>query len=361
MAIHDLTPQLRTRLHRVERIVTLFVVFATILLFAGFGYYLYDTGKRKGWFIPKCKYYTLLMSAEGLKVGDPIMLLGFNVGRITHIETQPPNSYYKIFVTFDVRRPYYGYIWSDSRLRVSSGIIGGHKLEVIAGYDGKPTVKEVNGYPVEVLINTQMVAIADAPKGVYLPAADDAPIADRAQKLFGQVEQALPNILCITNKINATLANVVNITSNINQLLVESRPIVTNVQVITANLRDPHGSLGNWLIPTNLNGRLDTVLGSVNTTIGTANNTLTNLQNKITLTTDNVNHILLNVDDITATIKTQIKANDQLLHNVNGLLLETEDMIRGLKRHWLLKDAFPAQKLESPPLLLEPQIQRGQP
>ena len=85
MAIQDLTPQLRTRLRRVEKVVGLFVALATLVLVVGFAYYLYHTAQRKGWFIPKCPFFTFVESAEGLKIGDPIVLMGFDVGKITVI------------------------------------------------------------------------------------------------------------------------------------------------------------------------------------------------------------------------------------------------------------------------------------
>ncbi len=338
MALQDLTPQLRTRLRRVEKIVTLFVVLAALLLLFGFGYYLYDTAARKGWFIPKCRYYTLLMSAEGLKVGDPVMLMGFNVGEIIQVEAQPPDSYYKIFISFDVRRPYYGYVWSDSKLRINSSLLGGRKIELLPGFDGKPTVKEQESCPYEVLDKGQMVPITKIPKGVFVAALEDVAISDRAQKLITQIDQALPGVFNMTNQVAATLANVVQITSNINHILIETKPILTNVQVITSNLTNKNGSLGNWLIPTNLNVRLDATLGSVNTIV------------------TNLNTVIFNVSDITSNLNTQMQANDNLIGNVNDLLIETEDMIRGLKRHWLLKSAFPTPKLEPPPLLLEPNV-----
>ena len=65
MALQDLTPQLRTRLSRVERMVGLFVSVAAILLVFGFCYYLYHTAKRKGWFLNKASYFTYLHSAAG--------------------------------------------------------------------------------------------------------------------------------------------------------------------------------------------------------------------------------------------------------------------------------------------------------
>jgi hypothetical protein len=50
MALQDLTPQLRTRLSRMERAVGWFVFLATALLLFGFGYYIYNVAESKGWF-----------------------------------------------------------------------------------------------------------------------------------------------------------------------------------------------------------------------------------------------------------------------------------------------------------------------
>lgn len=352
MALQDLTPQLRTRLHRVEKVVTLFVVLAAVLLLVGFGYYLHDTGKRKGWFIPKCRYFTMLMTAEGLKVGDPVILMGFNVGEIVKIDTMPPEMTEKIFISFDIRQPYYGYIWTDSRLHIKSNLLGGRKLEILPGFNGKPTVAERQNRPHEVLDKGKMVPIAQAPKGVYIIAKEDIAIADQAQELIAKIHASLPGVLAMTNQVTAVLASVVQITSNLNNVLVETKPILNNVQFITANLTNKNGSLGDWLIPTNLNARIDTVLGSVNTTLGTANQTVTNMNAQITLTTANLNQVLLNVSLITSNLNNQFKINDNLLGNVSDLLIETEDLLRGLKRHWLLKSAFPQPTTNLPPTQL---------
>ena len=51
MPLQDLTPQLRTRLNKMERAVGWFVFLATALLLFGFGYYIYHTAERKGWFL----------------------------------------------------------------------------------------------------------------------------------------------------------------------------------------------------------------------------------------------------------------------------------------------------------------------
>src|SRR5438552_6366040 len=122
MALQDLTPQLRTRLSRMERAVGWFVLLATGLLVFGFGYYAYHTAERKGWFKTKAPYFTFTDRATGLKVGDPVKLMGLDVGHITRMEPMPPEDFqYNMYVEFDLIDPYYGYLWTvGSRAKVNT-------------------------------------------------------------------------------------------------------------------------------------------------------------------------------------------------------------------------------------------------
>ena len=137
----DLTPQLRTRLNRVERAVGVFVLLATLLLATGFAWYVYQTGARKGWFVTKVRYCTSLYNAAGLKVGDPVTLMGFKVGEITRIDGQPPEELYSVYVEFTVRAPYFGYLWTEgSKVRVSpTDFLGNRAVEVTKGTNYIPT------------------------------------------------------------------------------------------------------------------------------------------------------------------------------------------------------------------------------
>ena len=78
MPLHDLTPQLRTRLSRLERLVGLFVALAVLLMVAGLAYYIHQRAERRGWFVRKMPYFTFVRSAAGLKVGDKVKLMGFD-------------------------------------------------------------------------------------------------------------------------------------------------------------------------------------------------------------------------------------------------------------------------------------------
>ncbi len=293
---------------RTERVVGVFVALALLLLVAGFAYYLYHTAERKGWLIPKCPYFTFVETGEGLKVGDPVMLMGFEVGNITYITLQSPGEH-KVYVGMEIRQPYYGYIWTDSKIRIApAGFLGSRGLEITPGVTGSATVQEEGGRISELWIHDHWVPLAKVRKGVHLVPDEQPSLSDRAQKLVSTVEQALPNILSLTNQIYTVLTNTAQLTGNANQL-------VTNVTAITANLRDPHGSLGEWLIPTDTHTNLNANLESLNETI-------------------------LNLAAMTSNLNAQVQSNDKMLGEISALVVNTDNLVQGLKKHWLLRGVF---------------------
>lgn len=147
MPLQDLTPQLRTRLNKMERAVGWFVFLATALLLFGFIDYLYSAAERKGWFLEKAKFYTYVDSAAGLHVGDPVVLMGFEVGQITGISAMPPRTPHNVRIDFVIRKvnenvrppqPYYGYVWSQGSVAkvISTDFLGKRGLEVTRGTAG---------------------------------------------------------------------------------------------------------------------------------------------------------------------------------------------------------------------------------
>jgi ABC-type transporter Mla subunit MlaD len=334
MPLHDLTPELRTRLRRMEKVVGLFVLVAAVLLTSGFVYYVYHTAERKGWFTPKAPYFTYVQAADGLNVGDPVLLMGFSVGEITMITAQPPNSYYNVYVGFEVKKPYYGYIWTDSTAQVTAGsLLGGRRLEVTKGREGAATVYEKNGEVAELLVDGRKVLFEDHKQGVYLEPKEAPALAERAEKVVGQLEAALPGII---EKVDGVLANTERLTASLDELVAGTRPVVANLGTITGNLKNPKGSLGEWLIPPELNERVRTTLDEVDSNLTVLSGTLRN------------------VEAITGGVRQQLDTNRDVLGEVSALVRDADDLVQGLKRHWLLRGAFPppepgAQELEPLP------------
>jgi len=387
MALQDLTPQLRTRLNRMERSVGWFVLIAAILLLVGFGYYLKQTAQRKGWFLQKIPYQTCVSSGAGLKVGDPVMLMGFPIGEITEIIPNGPYEYYNITVRFWVKLNKYnypGYIWSDSKAKVNAGdLLGGRFLEITKGSSGLPTVWEDHGEVMGVIrgsfveqlrqerveelkkadterINTaggeprkddellaqvwqELKEKAEQNKSTYytnlasgeiyfLTPLESPAVTERLQVLVSQVEAALPNVLELTNKINAVLGNTANLTSNLNVVAGNLRPAATNLAQLSAELRGP-GALGQWALGTNGNAKLDSLLGNANQTVADVNT-------NVVAVLENFSRSLNNLADITSNLNVQVQANTNMLGSISTMVHNTDNLVQGLKRHWLLRSAF---------------------
>ncbi len=390
MALQDLTPQLRTRLSRMERAVGWFVMLATGLLLFGFGYYIYKTAERKGWFKPKFEYQTSLNDGSGLKIGDPVKIMGATAGAITDITPNEPDAYYGITIKFTILEPHYGYIWTDSRVSVTSDLLGNRVLQISKGVAGVPTILEdkkkkplamlkwklardtrdkvfadtskahpdlehTDPYTFNSTIKTEIANLVQANSNAFytnLTASywidpNEAPsLQDRLQKVVDQVETALPNILNLTNQLAATLTSATALTSNLNTVAINAQPVVSNLTTLTSQLNKP-GALGDWLLPTNVNQKLDSVMGNADTAVGNLNTNLATL-----------NLSLLHLANLTSNLNQQVQVNTNILSNVSQAVTDTDDLVQGLKHHWLLRSAFKKAnaKTNAPPKYSEPNL-----
>ena len=356
MALQDLTPQLRTRLSRMERAVGVFVGLAAVLLLSGFFYYLYHTAVRKGWFLTKVTYYAYVDSAAGLKVGDPVKLMGFDAGEITKILPENPESEYDVYIEFKIKEPNYGYIWfPDSRVRViATGFLGSRFLEVTKGGSSGSTNVEYHATYREEVVNGKKVVtgVWQDKEGTYAPytksskywlVADEAPpVTERLEKIAKELEQALPNILNLTNQLTAVLTNSAQATSNLNALALSARPGATNLAEITAQLREFNGSLGRWLFSTNLNQQLELAANNANAALASVDTNLVAVAEKLSLSLDNL-------ANITGNLNAQVQTNTNILSAISAAVTHTDDLVQGLKRHWLLRSAFKTRTTNQPP------------
>ncbi|MEY2428850.1 MAG: MlaD protein [Verrucomicrobiota bacterium] len=417
MALHDLTPQLRTRLSRMERAVGWFVILATALLAFGFAYYVYNTAERKGWFKTKAPYFTFTDRGTGLKVGDPVKLMGFDAGEITDIKPMPAEQFtYNVYIEFELKSPNYDYMWTEgSRAKVTTAdLLGKRLLEVTKGEGGYPTYtfytlqqmtmaeaqalpdlrnwalgQEVfepggtnilfkaltpatnlaavaaAGYDKVVVLNTSakrsfMTGVWDHKQACYQPynkkkskpywlmSEESAAVTERLESLVGEVEKALPNILNLTNQLSAVLISSTSLTSNLNAVAISARPAISNLAAATARLDQP-GGLGEWLLPTNVNRQLEGAVGNANLTLANANSNLTVL-------VENLGRTLDNLASLTGNLNGQVHANTNVLSQLSRAIVDADDLVQGLKRHWLLRSAFkkkPAPK-EPPPAPARP-------
>ena len=428
MPLQDLTPQLRTRLNKMERAVGWFVFLATALLLFGFGYYLYHTAERKGWFLVKAKFYTYVNNAAGLNVGDPVVLMGFQVGQITGIAAMPPRTPHNVRIEFIVNQvnkngqPYYGYIWSKgSVVKLNADFLGKCSLEVTRGTNGfgiyntrrleTLTLEQAQKLPdpevwrlaenffdensnlviraFSPLVQSNLTRIAemkpetilafhipanerhinavwnealqryqdydyrneDETNAYELHAAEAPAIGDQLQAMVSQVQAALPGILALTNKLAAVLDNAANITSNLNTAIVAAQPLVTNFANISSQLREP-GGLTLWALGTNSHFQMESALTN-------ANSLLVNVDTNLNQLTLDIGASLENLAGITSNLNVQVQSNSNMLGGISKIVTDSDDLVQGLKRHWLLRSAFktkepkPTNEISAPGIRLQ--------
>jgi ABC-type transporter Mla subunit MlaD len=349
MAVQDLTPQLRTRLSRLEKVVGWFVTLGVLLLLGGLSYYIYSLAERKGWFVPKAPYYIYLESGAGLNVGDSVRLMGFPAGRITNIKPMPPDSRENVYVEFEIHGENIGYVWDDSQVKVrSAGLLGARFLEVIKGGTVATNSDVFATYKVE---KDTIVSMFDRDTETFTNWTKGGPafwlVADEPPELSSQLDQtvqmlkvSLTNILQLTNAITRTLTNAAEVTANLNDILLEAKPVVANAATITSNLKEPRGSLGEWLFPVAMNYQLTSLLTNAGSTVLNVNSTVTNANTNLVGVFSNITVTLENIASMTSNLNAQVQRNNNIVSSVSRLIVNTDDMVQGLKRHWLLRSAF---------------------
>ena len=201
-------------------------------------------------------------------------------------------------------------------------------------------------------------------KAYWIDAQESRPIGERLEQIGDIIETALPSFLSLTNQLKTILASAASATEKLDAMLSDARPAVTNLAasttnlaqilanaaVITANLTNGQGSLGEWLITSNINGQLDRTFGSANVAIGTANDVLatanTNLQT--------LNRSLEGIAGITSNLNVQVQANSNMLSSITQIVTNSDNFILGLQRHWLLRSAFKPIATNTPPKRTSP-------
>ena len=388
MALQDLTPQLRTRLRKVEWFVVLFLGGTLVLMITSLGWFIKKTGDTRGWWVTEVPYYTYLPNATGIKIGSPVQMIGFKVGQVTKIEAVGLQdlrswSYYgghPVFVGFNVREPYPGYITSDSKLKLAGfpiEIAGGVTLEVTVGSsEGLLTTTNGNGHlgvlsddlaykmlaleeKGQTVTNLQAYAkytpLSETKKGFFLRLDESDTMMAQVQRILakldgisGTVNAAMPGL---TNELQKTLGNISVLTESLKPAL--TNPGGIGKLLLPTNLVarfDQPGGIGELIIPTNLNTELVGTLAGVRTnlpgTLSNVNQRMTDLGpllTNLTTGTARLGPLMTNADEALGSVKSNT------VPRVNSLLETLDSFVAGMKRHWLFRGAFKTVPTNAPP------------
>lgn len=400
MALQDLTPQLRTRLSRMERAVGWFVILAMLLLGFGFVYYVYTTAERKGWFLTKAPYFTFVESATGLKVGDPVMLMGFDAGQITEIKPMPADQFaFNVYIKFELKSPNFGYIWtSGSKARINTAdLLGKRVLEVTKGNGGYPTYvsaevqtvapAQVSSLPdlahwalgqelygpygtnligkpfqplneiLPLLANSQsnivvldrrnekssLTGMWEDKEGCYIPYTNGVSqywlLSDESPAVTEQLQR-------MVSQVEQALPNILRLTNQLSTVLSNSADLTSNLNAVVLSAQPVVSNLAAATRNLDHPGALgEWVLGTnvnrqLEGTLLSASNTLSSVNTNLAVLVSNLNRSLDNLAGMTSNLNQQVQANTNLVKSVSDTIVHADEFIQGLKRFWLFKHLF---------------------
>jgi ABC-type transporter Mla subunit MlaD len=172
-----------------------------------------------------------------MNVGDKVKLMGFDVGEITMIVAMPADDpLWNVYVEFTVKAPYYGYLWTDSSVKVIADLLGRRYLEVTKGVEGSASYEEKSGKLVGVFDGEAYQPVGPETKPFWLVLDETSAINDRAENLLSQVEQALPGIFALTNQLSGMLSNATRLTASLDKATVAAQPTIGNMALISTSM-----------------------------------------------------------------------------------------------------------------------------
>jgi MlaD protein len=412
MALQDLTPQLRTRLSRMERAVGWFVFVATALLIFGFGYYIYHTAERKGWFKIKAPFHVYLQSSAGLSVKDPVYMMGFQVGEITSVEPQQPYDPHNVIVKFEILEPYFRYVWlGGSYVKVNAaGFLNQRQLEVTRGTNGPAicvtqpgvwkTIPELEqiivtesdrwqlyqdvlddnsntvfaAYTMLTQSNLETIAELKPPTNTifvydnkpsfkYIVASWDnrvhryvnfAPDHDTAWLRAEETPPIGDQLQAMVAQVQSALPGILSLTNKISTVLDNASAATSNLNTALVAAQP---MVTNFAI---ISGQLREPGGALTWALGTNGNdqlqdALTNVNTLLVNTDTNLNGLtaslgqtLDHLADITSNLNAQVQADTNLLGGISKTIADTDDFVQGLKQHWFLRSAFKTKTTNAP-------------
>lgn len=274
----------------VNEIVGGFVLLVLAALVAG----IILAGRAQDWFEPV--YEIRLDFPEegslGLQRGAEVQILGATVGRVGKIRVKDDGSMY---TTLEIKGDFIRFVRADSRAIVKKkfGIAGDAFVEITQG----------RGAPLE--------------DGAVLKAVRDTEITELAQEILQEIQNAVLPLLEEYTKLAADLRDA-------------EKPLMqalANIEKITRGLAEGEGSAGQLLRDPKAAQEIEAILAEIRAILADIKETTSKLP------------------AIAATVNAEVEALPGTIIQAQETLRESERLIEGIQRHWLIRKYVPRESL----------------
>ena len=343
--------QMFFRVKHFDRYVGILVVFAILMAVVA----LVFVGRGQKWFAKRSPYKVVFSKVQGLKTGTPVTISGMEVGNVKSLRLDPQS---KVELMIEVLQRYQENIRQDSQAAIAMALIGAKTIEITVGSPEKPPL----------------------PPGSTIPSLESKEITDLLKEIdlkgyLKKIDEVLDNLKSITHKLDdpkgslfRTLGNLEFVTSQIkngqgsvgailqdpkmhgeiNAAIAQARRSLSNVEEITRNAAQVSQNLPPLM------GEVDRSVKEVPKLIEELRKALVELPRileDVKKTTAHTPAIAENVKEITANVKKASPQIPELMTTTQETTEDTDKLIQGLQRHWLLQGAMSKGKEEPSPAL----------
>ncbi len=290
----------QTRLHQ---IVGWFVFVPILILIA----VLVLVAQSENLFEEKYHITTLFSEGYGLKPGKQVMLLGFQVGKVSKIEFTEQNN---AQVTLEILKKYQEKIRANSIAKIgkSGGFVGEPQIEVTVGNKSKPVVEE--GGHIE----------AEEPFNVAELMTEIRPLVETVKKTLVRVEEITQDVHTTVKTGNETLGHVREASTRLPAVL-------ENVKETTATIREAALSTSE---------QLQAIVAGVRGSVDRAGEAVKDVQTttaKLLAVVDSVQGSVDNVKAITGDLRSTVHQDVlPLVRSVQGTVDDVGEVVAGAKK-----------------------------
>ncbi|MGA2612880.1 MAG: MlaD family protein [Spirochaetia bacterium] len=358
---------MKLRIRFAEQVVGVFVLLAII----GVGVILVFIGVNQRWFARNYSFTSRFASGDGLAVGMPIMLKGFEIGRISRITLNPQNE---VDVLFYVRDTYYDRVHRYSVLELATSPIGlGVSLRFHSGKDGGPPLPEMSFIPSLDSEEGRELAdrgLVDIPKGEDVIGSVIAklnPILDETRMTISEIRRTATTLDMALNgrggpmgdmvvslsatpakvnkavdgvsvRVNTLLDKLAAVSDNLQDITVKTRGVIgdlsTNLDEISQNIKDMTRDLKNTQ---GLAKRLLDPKGSMDTFLNDQNQ----LYNQVEDSIKNADEIVAQLKSFMEFINSTRPQISSVLEKGSSALDKGNDVLEAAKNNPLLRGGVP--------------------
>jgi phospholipid/cholesterol/gamma-HCH transport system substrate-binding protein len=340
---------MKLRIRYADQVVGAFVLVA----FAMLAFILAAVGSKQRWFARDYRYESRFSSSSGIIAGAPILLAGFQIGRINSLALNDKNQVEVQFVIYDT---FVDKVRENSILEVVTSPVGlgtqllfqpGKSVKVlpersfIPSYDtpeGRILVEKglVVRPPKDDTI-TQLLAnvnplMEDVDKVlVQLNSAMDGTGAGPVAKAIQDAAEAVEGINALVAKLNSSMDAV---RPRVDGIVTDAASLTHSASTIAADIaqgsdafRDPTGLIPKLLDP---KGSLKTILDDNGVLFNRVDNSLASIEGA-----------LGNLQDATATLAEQMPQIAATVEETRKAIVSAQDVMEGLKNNPLLRGGIP--------------------